>query len=199
MKHTDLTGRSFGRWKVLQKAPRTYASMWMCRCACGVEKAVSAPNLTSGRSTSCGCYRDENRPLLSKHRDFSGAKNPRAKAAIQKYGEQYVPSNDVWYKRASGIWYTAKSKGVPVEFTGVQELASYAKSIAGETCPVFGVPFVARGAGFSKWSPSIDKIDPAKGYVRGNIQIISMLANCMKRDATAEELRVFAAWVMKGS
>jgi hypothetical protein len=70
-------------------------------------------------------------------------------------------------------------------------------AIAPARCPVFDVPFVERGAGFSKWSPSIDKIDPAKGYVPGNIQVVSLFANCMKRDATKEQLRAFARWVRK--
>jgi hypothetical protein len=76
------------------------------------------------------------------------------------------------------------------------EFASYVKSIAPAKCPVFNRRFVDRGVGFSPWSPSIDKIDPAKGYVRGNVQVISMLANAMKRNATPAQLRQFAEWVL---
>lgn len=35
---------------------------------------------------------------------------------------------------------------------------------------------------------SLDKIDPTKGYVEGNVQIISHRANMIKNDATLEEL-----------
>jgi hypothetical protein len=76
-------------------------------------------------------------------------------------------------------------------------MAHYVKSIAPEKCPVFGEPFSQNGSGFSNWSPSIDKIDPTKGYVPGNIQVISMLANCMKRDASSEQLQKFAEWILK--
>ena len=54
------------------------------------------------------------------------------------------------------------------------------------------------GAGaFAPDAPSADRIDPRKGYVRGNIQVISMKANAMKANATPEELRSFALWVLK--
>jgi hypothetical protein len=46
-------------------------------------------------------------------------------------------------------------------------------------------------------APSLDKIDPKLGYVPGNIQVISHKANAMKWDATREELRAFAKWVLK--
>jgi len=44
-------------------------------------------------------------------------------------------------------------------------------------------------------SPTLDRIDPNKGYVKGNIQVLSHLANMMKSNATAEELHLFADWI----
>lgn len=62
-----------------------------------------------------------------------------------------------------------------------------------EICPVLAVPMIVRG----RHAPSLDRIEPTKGYVKGNIQVISRKANTMKNDATPEELKEFALWVLK--
>lgn len=55
---------TFGHWTVLGPAePMRRASgtikRLLCRCSCGAERAVSVPNLKSGKSRSCGCNRPE--------------------------------------------------------------------------------------------------------------------------------------------
>lgn len=50
-----------------------------------------------------------------------------------------------------------------------------------------------RGKGTAPNSPSIDRIDPSKGYVPGNVWIISAQANRMKSDATLHQLETLVA------
>ena len=38
-------------------------------------------------------------------------------------------------------------------------------------------------------SPNLDRIFPKKGYVPGNVRVISQRANRIKSDATVEEMR----------
>jgi len=198
MRRIELTGQTFGLWTVHEYVGGRPQGKWRCVCACGVEREVSGVNLRTGHSTSCGiCKRGEYARANAAKRDFSGSKNPSALAAKRKAGSAYIESSDVWYRRAAGIFHSARKRGIPIGFASAMEFATYVKSVAPDRCPVFDKRFTDRGAGFSPWSPSIDKINPKRGYVRGNVQVISMLANAMKRDATPAQLQQFAHWVLR--
>ena len=83
-------------------------------------------------------------------------------------------------------------------------------------CPVLGIPFVIAGGmepvfrrtkprpiwswRTVRWgndaSPALDKFEPQKGYVPGNIAVISSLANRIKSNTTDPEvLRKVADWM----
>lgn len=67
--------------------------------------------------------------------------------------------------------------------------------IVPEICPVLGIPLQI-GIGFrTDDSPSLDKIIPNKGYVKGNIKVISYRANRFKSDALLEEVEKVAAYM----
>ena len=46
-------------------------------------------------------------------------------------------------------------------------------------------------------SPTLDKIIPERGYVKGNVQVISHKANSMKRNASLDELLLFSRKVIE--
>jgi hypothetical protein len=66
-------------------------------------------------------------------------------------------------------------------------------------CPVLGEPLKVNKGGKcnSPNSPTLDRIDNSKGYVKGNVQIISWRANKIKADASLEELRKIVAHMEK--
>jgi hypothetical protein len=57
-------------------------------------------------------------------------------------------------------------------------------------CPVLGIALChGRGRrGPTDSSPTLDRIVPALGYVRGNVIVVSWRANRLKSDATIDEL-----------
>lgn len=63
-------------------------------------------------------------------------------------------------------------------------------------CPVFGVPLAPTCSG-SPWAPSFDRLDSEKGYVPGNVRIISRKANIIKNMGTAEDHEAIARWMRK--
>ena len=65
------------------------------------------------------------------------------------------------------------------------------------TCPVLGIPVAMQDGGFKDGSPSVDRLIPSKGYVRGNIRVISYRANAIKRDASLEELEAIVAYLKR--
>lgn len=62
-----------------------------------------------------------------------------------------------------------------------------------ETCPILGI-ILERNTlkGDRSTSPSVDRLIPEKGYIKGNVRVISKLANSMKSNATRGELEIFA-------
>lgn len=66
-----------------------------------------------------------------------------------------------------------------------------------DVCPVLGIELRQNSgrSGAYKNSYSLDRIDNSKGYVKGNIQVISQLANAMKGAASITELQQFADWI----
>jgi len=57
-----------------------------------------------------------------------------------------------------------------------------------ETCPVLGIPLVISSGHAKPNSPSLDRIFPELGYIKGNIIVVSSLANTIKSYGTVEQI-----------
>lgn len=86
----------------------------------------------------------------------------------------------------------AKEKGLPfnLEETDI---------VVPTHCPYLGVELTtnARRGTDRKTVCSLDRIVPELGYVKGNVEVISHLANTMKQAATKEELILFAEALLR--
>ena len=66
-----------------------------------------------------------------------------------------------------------------------------------ELCPLLEVPMCKTPEKASEASYSLDRIDSSKGYVPGNVWVISNRANRLKGDATIEELELLVTNLKK--
>lgn len=74
---------------------------------------------------------------------------------------------------------------------------TYPEIVFPTVCPVLGKPLAYGLDKRGEWSPSFDRTDPSKGYVSGNVQIISWRANRIKNDGTAAEHAAISAYLDK--
>lgn len=98
-------------------------------------------------------------------------------------------NSDVARRILSRVKSRAKTSGIPFDLT-VDDI------VVPEKCPVLGLTLreqVGEGSGFHNASPSLDRIIPALGYVRGNVRVISARANLLKNNATSAELELVLA------
>lgn len=82
----------------------------------------------------------------------------------------------------------AKSRGQEFTLT-VEDI------IIPKICPILGIPLCTSDGRADDASPSLDRLDNTKGYVPGNVNVISWKANQIKSNATVAELRAIADWM----
>lgn len=68
-----------------------------------------------------------------------------------------------------------------------------------ESCPLLDIKLERNtgGKSASDFSPSLDRIDSSKGYIKGNVWVISYRANKIKNNATPQELLQIASKLIK--
>jgi hypothetical protein len=132
-------------------------------------------------------YAKDPQPRLAATREWR-AKNPSYHA---RWRAKNKKKNPVLY-----MWRNAKNraKRIGVEFTIKQT-----DIVVPEFCPVLGLKLEfghGKGTGFfSPHSPSVDRFDNSRGYVKDNIRVISWRANMLKHDATLDEMRKVLAYM----
>jgi hypothetical protein len=83
----------------------------------------------------------------------------------------------------------AKRKNIPFDLTieDIPDMPNF--------CPILGIPLFYGDDYAKDNSPSLDRLVPEKGYVKGNVTWMSHRANTLKSNGTAEEHRLIADWM----
>jgi len=134
------------------------------------------------------------------HRKYRKANPEKHKAANKLYAQthkdvlhrardRYRESHPEWK-----LFHMAKNRAKRLNMEFSIELDDI---IIPECCPFLGIKltnFAGRGRVDS--NISLDRIDSSKGYTKGNIQVVSEMANRMKNNATEEQLITFSKRVI---
>ena len=120
------------------------------------------------------------------------------------------PRNKDGVKTECKDCYKAKRAGYlpPTEYTPEQKMLKRSRSralqkgyehnidlsdiVIPEYCPLLGIKLEINIGGCKPQSPSLDRIDSSKGYIKGNVWVISNKANSIKNNATPDELLLLA-------
>lgn len=115
----------------------------------------------------------------------------RDKTKHQEYCQKYRKNNRELILLGQAK-YRAKRKGIEFNLE-VSDIK------IPKFCPVLKIPLTEGGSngGPRGGSPSLDRINNLKGYIKGNVQVISHKANTMKHCANNKELILFANWVKR--
>lgn len=147
-KPEDFTGRVYGELTVLNLDHRDNKrrSFWKCRCSCGKIKIISGSSLKSGRTISCGHIKTSK---LIKYNTTHGLSNNSAYYCWQDMVHRVTHPADSGF-----IKYTSTIQGKLIE----------------DDWALSPKPFLDYIGERPSKEYSIDRIDPTKGYVRGNVR-----------------------------
>jgi hypothetical protein len=88
----------------------------------------------------------------------------------------------------------ARDKNLPFNLT-----SDYLESIFPKNCicPILGYKMKVSNITLGKLSPTLDRINPRLGYIKGNVEFVSNIANCMMTSATGRDIKRFVKWASK--
>jgi hypothetical protein len=81
----------------------------------------------------------------------------------------------------------AKAKGVAFNLT-LEDI------VIPSECPILHIPIIVHAGTRSPNTPSVDRIIPRLGYIKGNVHVVSWRANRIKHNGTLDELIAIGEW-----
>lgn len=153
----------------------------MRKCKCGTILETKAPQCKS-------CARE-----YMQIRRNKALENGASKQDVYNYTWRIKNPESYLYQTAKS---RAKKSGLDfnLDITDIQ---------IPKECPILGIPlFIRQGSkelGKNPNNPSLDRIDSSKGYIIGNVQVISWRANDLKKNGTYDEFLKLARFMENAS
>jgi len=126
--------------------------------------------------------------LNKKNKLASWCKNCTNKLSKERGYNKKYRENDIAGNLCKTAKYRAKKR--KIEFNITKD-----DIIVPEYCPVLGIKLglssLSKNGG-APYSYSLDRVNPELGYIKGNVMVMSHLANSMKSNATKEQLIAFS-------
>lgn len=166
------------------------------RCGCALSKTTASPSVIQNGSWCRNCHNVLAQKWYRTHRKESLAANRLWR--LSHLSEKRA-LNRRWKRNNIGkvLFMSARNRA---RKSGWAFNLKMSDIVVPERCPILGIKLVAHcGTRNKKYpnSPSLDRIDSSKGYVRGNIAVVSWRANEVKKNGTAAEHRKIATWMQR--
>ncbi len=155
--------------------------------ACGVPKPADSYKPRCGRCPDCLRTYGTEYARLARQRENQRRWAANNKDRKRAQGRAWRDRNPE-YQLLRGARKRAEAKGIPFDLS-VEDI-----SIPSH-CPVLGMPLVFATGQPRDNSPTLDRVVPELGYVRGNVAVISFRANTIKLNGTADEHYRIAVWM----
>ncbi len=147
----DQTGKTFGRWTVLEKHPKG-PQFYTARCSCGNTKVINVYAAIDGKTTSCGCYRVEHLTALNR-------KYPASEPHLQH--TQHNPLYAIWmsiktrcFNSNHPSYQRYGARGITMDLNWKVSFLQFARHVGPRPSP----------------DHSIDRIDNNLSYIPGNLR-----------------------------
>jgi hypothetical protein len=141
-----------------------------------IELFIKRANNKDGYDSLCkDCKRESSKIYYENNKNKEGVREKKAARAAKRKAEN--PKSVLIYLART----RAKDRNLPFDITEDDFQIP-------ELCPLLEIPLFTGPEGkVHRNSPTLDRIEPCLGYVRGNVIVISHKANTVKQDLTVEE------------
>lgn len=160
-KAIDLTGERFGRLTVIKKSDRDSSNkiLWECKCDCGTITKARTNSLTSGHTSSCGCF---NKEISSKKAiEMSGEKHPN-------FTHGHTTKANDFYSRTYKSWRAMKARCLNQNHKHYKFYGGKGIKICDRWLGKYGFDNFLKDMGERPVGKTLDRIESNGNYERSN-------------------------------